>query len=656
MYTCCPICKTNFNVTEAQLQVAQGKVRCGSCKKVFNARQHINYRTLPSRESTSQNSNQNTTTPNSLANKNIASRNSASDNNTIKPKSTPAKTPSIDPTTVIPQNNSSVKKPTEHPNIDAIFNALDTQLSSGTYIDIAKPVEVDIREAGFDEIFNENDPELSEGLNQEQDESLENISDDSESGDLELDDSDLSENALPSNDSNSELEDNSNLESDESIQQHTFDFISLSDEPDVAPEDKEQFATVSKTSKTESESEALLQSGHEELHQAIDNIIKVDNNIPTPFEPNDADHFVIEMSSEPDVELVDENDIDKLFASTDSLKISDLKFDKYTSIEPKEEQALTALQNKIEDEKKPSEDISSDSITTDEPNKDEREDEDDYNQTSLEPELLESEPLESKLNDYDLNNPEANEPKPYDPEQSDPNQFDSEQYEPEQYEPEQYDPEQYDPEQYHPEQYHPEQYDPDFDESAVEEEIILSSPDPDDAVPHRLRDAVASLEQQPVSLQKRILFSIAAFILIMFLSIQLILFKSTAIANMLPILQPLLVSICENLPCRYTGSHNRKQIKIINRDVRLHPKIKGALLISATITNQASYTQPYPTILLKFTDLTGATVAQRYFQPKEYLGLLNKPFALMPSKKPVQLNIEILDPGSDAINFQFFFL
>ena len=47
MYTCCPICKTNFNVTEAQLQVAQGKVRCGSCKNVFNARLHIFYQPIP---------------------------------------------------------------------------------------------------------------------------------------------------------------------------------------------------------------------------------------------------------------------------------------------------------------------------------------------------------------------------------------------------------------------------------------------------------------------------------------------------------------------------------------------------------------------------------------------------------------------------------
>lgn len=195
-----------------------------------------------------------------------------------------------------------------------------------------------------------------------------------------------------------------------------------------------------------------------------------------------------------------------------------------------------------------------------------------------------------------------------------------------------------------------------FDDPDFEEEIVLSSKEIDSPVPHRLRDAVASFEQQPMSTKKRLLYSFAVVLLVALAGFQLVLFKSTAFANTFPVLQPLLISMCQNLPCRYTGNHNRKLIKIVSRDVRLHPKIKGALLISATVTNQANYTQPYPTILLKFTDLTGATVAQRYFKPTEYLGLLNKPFALMPSKKPVQLNIEILDPGSDAINFQFFFL
>ncbi|MCP3675302.1 MAG: hypothetical protein GY829_12625, partial [Gammaproteobacteria bacterium] len=35
-YTCCPKCDTAFVVTEEHLQMADGKVRCGSCKSVFN--------------------------------------------------------------------------------------------------------------------------------------------------------------------------------------------------------------------------------------------------------------------------------------------------------------------------------------------------------------------------------------------------------------------------------------------------------------------------------------------------------------------------------------------------------------------------------------------------------------------------------------------
>ncbi|NNF97156.1 MAG: hypothetical protein HKM94_09550, partial [Halobacteria archaeon] len=41
MFTCCPHCQTCFRITKAQLDVAQGKVRCGHCKEVFNGRQHL---------------------------------------------------------------------------------------------------------------------------------------------------------------------------------------------------------------------------------------------------------------------------------------------------------------------------------------------------------------------------------------------------------------------------------------------------------------------------------------------------------------------------------------------------------------------------------------------------------------------------------------
>ncbi|NMT62361.1 DUF3426 domain-containing protein [Marinobacter orientalis] len=40
LQTRCPKCETRFRVTDAQLSVAGGKVRCGNCKAVFNAVEH----------------------------------------------------------------------------------------------------------------------------------------------------------------------------------------------------------------------------------------------------------------------------------------------------------------------------------------------------------------------------------------------------------------------------------------------------------------------------------------------------------------------------------------------------------------------------------------------------------------------------------------
>ncbi|MEX1236719.1 MAG: DUF3426 domain-containing protein [Pseudomonadales bacterium] len=41
LITCCPYCDTSFRVTEAQLAVASGAVRCGACLQVFSADDHM---------------------------------------------------------------------------------------------------------------------------------------------------------------------------------------------------------------------------------------------------------------------------------------------------------------------------------------------------------------------------------------------------------------------------------------------------------------------------------------------------------------------------------------------------------------------------------------------------------------------------------------
>jgi len=643
MYTCCPICKTNFNVTEAQLQVAQGKVRCGSCKNVFNARQHIHYQSIKSEQTKTH------ITP-----------------QTNKPsfQDTPAATPKRRTNTN--KESLELKKPDNEPvsEIDAIFNALDSQLTSGTYIDIAKPVETDIREAAFDEVFDDdefNDSNESNAVINTDNPFLSTIKNINRK-DIDLDlttekntaiqNIELSEHKNNAADSIKpkteekikdpeldktleQISQQNKIESKPSSeaknkQQHTFDFISLPDEPNLSDEAQEQLAAVNEPLSLEATNKLVTKTDNDALHQAIDNIIKVDNNITTPYEENDDDHFVIEMQTEPDVELVDENDIDRLFASTDSIKMSDLKFDNYKTNKPQATDESVEISDDI-----------SNSLNINQPLDDEPiiKEIEFGNDSALQVELEQNGFDETSFNQQVESNvnPESflvNENTPPEDNQK----FESMEFS--SLEDESTDI----------------RLETEFDDPDIEEEIVLSSKEIDSPVPHRLRDAVASFEQQPISSKKRLLYSFAAVLLVALAGFQLILFKSTAFANTFPVFQPLLVSMCQSLPCRYTGNHNRKLIKIVSRDVRLHPKIKGALLISATVANQASYTQPYPTILLKFTDLTGATVAQRYFKPTEYLGLLNKPFALMPSKKPIQLNIEILDPGSDAINFQFFFL
>ena len=607
MYTRCPNCKTNFKVTEAQLQVAQGKVRCGSCKNVFNARLHIHYQST-----NTQAVNTNTERPITRKHKTASS--------------IPNTAPIIEPKESIERNASpqitTDKDPEQNNNagIDDIFNALDTQLTSGTYIDIAKIEQPDIREAAFDDIFDNEELNAAhkENFATTQTESLNNneldlnlyteniATEDADSflsSDIDQPDTRDTEPAPAASIDNESLNLDTKTEpvteqdqpidgsevypqplNDAEIKnhnQHTFDF-----------DDQAETETGEQTEDLPKTNQLVTKTNNDELHQAIDNIIKVDNKITTPFEEVDDHHFVIEMQSEPDVELVNEQDIDRLFASTDSLRIADLKLGS-TSIsgnaitDEDENGALNV--NVLLDE------ADSDLATTDNDLTD-----------STNSKAVEDDSITDSIDTGNI--------------------------------------EHVDEVAEHNAKHH------------IDEEIVLSSEQPEQTVPHRLRDSVASLEKQPMGRAKKLALSFGIIILIALSGFQLVIFKSSAIANLIPALQPLLVNACEALPCRYTGSHNRKLIKIANRDVRLHPKIKGALLISATILNQASFAQPYPTILLKFTDLTGTTVAQRYFLPDEYLGLLNKPFALMPSKQPIQLNIEILDPGSDAINFQFYFL
>jgi predicted Zn finger-like uncharacterized protein len=120
--------------------------------------------------------------------------------------------------------------------------------------------------------------------------------------------------------------------------------------------------------------------------------------------------------------------------------------------------------------------------------------------------------------------------------------------------------------------------------------------------------------------------------------------------------RPRLERLCSALHCDLPLRVDRSRIELINRDVRKHPQVKDALLINATFVNHAGFRQPYPILAITFLDTAGTPIAARRFKPAEYLGDKVDIGAGMPPDAPLQVVLEIEDPGEEAVSFQFEFL
>ncbi len=120
-----------------------------------------------------------------------------------------------------------------------------------------------------------------------------------------------------------------------------------------------------------------------------------------------------------------------------------------------------------------------------------------------------------------------------------------------------------------------------------------------------------------------------------------------------PTLRPWLAQMCEFTGCTLAQPVDIKQIEIIGRDVRTHPTARQALIASTTIINNARFAQPYPLLTLVFSDINGTLLAQRRFMPREYLPRDIDISAGMTPDLPVQIELELADPGKAAVNYEF---
>ena len=82
---------------------------------------------------------------------------------------------------------------------------------------------------------------------------------------------------------------------------------------------------------------------------------------------------------------------------------------------------------------------------------------------------------------------------------------------------------------------------------------------------------------------------------------------------------------------------------------------RAAGYIRVGFANEAPFRQAYPVIQLSFFDMRDQAVARRSFVPAEYLPHGLDPTAGMAAGSAVQATLEIVDPGTNAVNFTFEF-
>ncbi|MBE1160337.1 zinc-ribbon and DUF3426 domain-containing protein [Dyella acidiphila] len=117
----------------------------------------------------------------------------------------------------------------------------------------------------------------------------------------------------------------------------------------------------------------------------------------------------------------------------------------------------------------------------------------------------------------------------------------------------------------------------------------------------------------------------------------------------------LLRQACATLQCTLPPVRDVAKLRLLARDVQTHPTVPGALLISATMRNDAAFTQPWPVVTIRLSDGNGKVIAMRRLNPYEYLDDADTLHRGLAAGASTALVFEVEDPGHQAVAFDLGF-
>lgn len=122
-----------------------------------------------------------------------------------------------------------------------------------------------------------------------------------------------------------------------------------------------------------------------------------------------------------------------------------------------------------------------------------------------------------------------------------------------------------------------------------------------------------------------------------------------------PATHPWAARVCQVIACRLPPIRDVAKLELLSRDVRPDPHAAGALMITTTVRNNATFRQPWPVVAVELTDVDNNPVAMRRFRPAEYMPDPARRAAGIAPGATAAIAFEVADAGKRAVGFQFSF-
>ncbi|QGX41723.1 DUF3426 domain-containing protein [Permianibacter aggregans] len=171
---------------------------------------------------------------------------------------------------------------------------------------------------------------------------------------------------------------------------------------------------------------------------------------------------------------------------------------------------------------------------------------------------------------------------------------------------------------------------------------------------HDSFDHALSQHQQRRFPWKAVLWTLAALLLGTVLAAQYLWSQRVEMRDD-PTFGPLIESACEIVGCELPPKRDINKIVIKQKSVIKERDDARKLKIDLLIVNQAGFDQPYPDLMLRFTNIEGKVVAEDRFAPNEYLREMPEE-PMMPMDIPVHVSFIVRSPSDAVTGYEFRFL